>query len=71
MDNCTHPPEGIIDDGYAESTREIHPGYFQITRARQTKCTACGMLFNNQIDLDAIGSNRSVDGFYGVNYEEI
>ena len=71
MDNCTHPPECIIDDGYAESTREVRPGYFQTTRIRQDKCTACGMIFNSRTDEDACSSNRSVDGFYGVNYEEI
>lgn len=56
------------DYEHYEKSIQLKSGIFQVTRIRRTRCTVCGKLWLDGIDLDACRSNRN-SGYYGITYE--
>ena len=66
MPDCVH--RDITEIDHFEESTQCEKG-FRIIRMHQWKCNDCGKILVLNVEHDAVSSDRTVDGYYGVNYE--
>jgi hypothetical protein len=70
MDCCNDPVNRVDLPVHEEEDFITSISTLRTTRVRQWKCSVCGSMWWNGVDLDAARHNTDVDGHYGVTYAD-
>ena len=64
---CDHKKQHPIEHG--ERSTQLKDGRFRVESWHRWKCDDCAAVLTSFVERDALASDRSIDDYWGVNYE--